>query len=311
MNNIAIFAADEQTKFILEELEQQQVDINKIYLITDDEEDIYVEFTYLQNDIAKTYLNNIPWDEIELIIFAKDLTSSDNLKLFLSKKIPLLDLQGVTAFMEQVPTILPGINDSDFDADAKIISLPNPIVSQALLTLQNVIDFTALRGITLLNFLPTVFFGDDGPKKLIDHTLMMLQGNHVDEDSIAFSIKPIDDAVKYNNMLMMQINKILPNNNYVIDIHSIKTPTTYTLTQKIHLAYAEFKAPHTINAEIKLYENYNALLENTRSLDDGILGFCNTYQTEHSMAIWNVADIQKYLIAHLGVQLLKLYDTKL
>ncbi|MFI3256443.1 MAG: hypothetical protein R3Y52_03260, partial [Psittacicella sp.] len=230
----------------------------------------------------------------------------------LNTKYNILDLKGITSFLKDVPILIPGYSNFE-NINSKMISLPNPLVSQFILSLYSQCNLQNLKSIQLVNLIPTIYSSDEAPKKLIEQTVKKLNGEALedDEESIAFNIRPISDISKHNSIFLDQIEKIGVLPNIEINIQSINCPTTYHLSQQISLEYFEEpleNSKQNSTSYTEIYPTYKELAENALGYDSAKLSLSLLEDNDLTKIYWSTADIQRFNIAYLGVWLLNILD---
>ena len=230
----------------------------------------------------------------------------------------MIDLKGVCASLNDVPLIVPSINDEQLVVlQRNIVSLPDPQVTQFVFSVSQFARENTLSQVLVTSLLPASYIDSYTVNKLAGQTAQLLNGIPLDEEQqrLAFDVFP---SPKSTASLAAQVEKIFPQLSNVI-FHQVQVPVFYGMAQMVTLrSEYEFDAQAQLHAwqanELVDYREASALTPVTNGEAEAgeapKLHIGGLTALENGMQFWLVADEQRFDIALLGVKLAELVYQK-
>lgn len=271
--------------------------------------------------IEQIALDEVNWADFSHVFFGGKMVQAEILAQAVQAGCIVLDLYGITALIANVPVVVPNVNNEAIAnlRERNIVALANPQISQFALALK---PFLAqpLSHIFVTSLLPAAYFGDDKVKELAGQTARLLNGIPLDDvETIAFDTIPAnaqgeEKKLPFSRVFELQLAKVLPNLTASTTFHAIQTPVFYGISQMVtvHSAYqldvasvsAEWKQQNWLNFDEK---NVITAVKNGKNEEENVLQISQLLaKSENEIQFWSVADEQKFSLAFLAVQLLKL-----
>ena len=323
--NLAIAADFALASKLLEALSRSNLGVNRISLVELDpfgeEQSLYAG----NKAVTQISLNEVEWNDFSHVLFAGKAAQAEILAQAVQAGCIVLDLYGLSALIADVPVIVPSVND-DALADLRernIVALANPQISQLALALK---PFLAqpLNQVFVTSLLPAAYFGDEKVKDLAGQTARLLNGIPFDENAerIAFDTVPAhvqgnEKQLPFPRMFELQFAKIFPNLTACTTFHSIQVPVFYGVSQMVSVQSDYSLDPEVISTEWQkqAWLKFDAdkvitPVKNGEDEEENRLRLSLLLaQSENSVRFWTVADEQKFSLAFLAIELLRLVAT--
>lgn len=274
--------------------------------------------------VAQIPLDEVDWSQFSHVLFAGKMAQADVLAKAVQAGCIILDLYGMSALIGDVPVIVPSVNDEAIVnlRERNIVALANPQVSQLALALKPLLD-QPLANVFVTSLLPSAYFGDQKVRELAGQTAQLLNGIPLDADKarVAFDTVPAnvqgeEANLPFSRAFELQFAKILPQLTACITFHSVQVPVFYGISQMVSV-----QSNYPLNADSlseqwqqQAWLNFN--LENVITPvkngenDDEQQDVLHISQllskNDTSVQFWTVADEQRFSLAFLAVELLKI-----
>lgn len=324
MSNIHLAIASDFTlaEKILEVLENQDLAIEKISAV---ELEPFGEEQNLRlgaKAVAQYALDEVNWAEFTHVLFAGKMAQAEVLADAVKAGCVILDLYGITALIGDVPVVVPSVNDENVAnlRERNIVALANPQVSQLALALKPLLA-QPLNQVFVTSLLPSAYFGDEKVKELAGQTARLLNGIPFDENAerIAFDVVPAnvqgeEKKLPFSKAFELQLAKVLPNLTACTIFHSVQVPVFYGVSQMVSVKSEYQLDAETISAEWKAEnwvqfneESVITAVKNGENEERNVLEISQLLaKSEQEIQFWSVADEQRFSLAFLSIELLKL-----
>ncbi|MEG9545401.1 oxidoreductase [Mannheimia sp. HC-2023] len=307
---------------LLEVLETQDLGIEKISAVElepfGDEQNLRLG----AKAVAQYALDEVNWAEFTHVLFAGKMAQAEVLAEAVKAGCVILDLYGITALISDVPVIVPSVNDENVAnvRERNIVALANPQVSQLALALKPLLD-QPLNQVFVTSLLPSAYFGDEKVKELAGQTARLLNGIPFDENAerIAFDVVPAnvqgeEKKLPFSKAFELQLAKVLPNLTACITFHTIQVPVFYGVSQMVSVQSEYPLDAENLSTEWKAtsWINFNensviTAVKNGENEERNALEISQLLaKSEQEIQFWSVADEQRFSLALLSVELLKL-----
>ncbi|QNS15179.1 oxidoreductase [Mannheimia bovis] len=307
---------------LLEVLETQDLGIEKISAV---ELEPFGEEQNLRlgaKAVAQYALDEVNWAEFTHVLFAGKMAQAEVLAEAVKAGCVILDLYGITALISDVPVIVPSVNDENVAnvRERNIVALANPQVSQLALALKPLL-VQPLNQVFVTSLLPSAYFGDEKVKELAGQTARLLNGIPFDENAerIAFDVVPAnvqgeEKKLPFSKAFELQLAKVLPNLTACITFHTIQVPVFYGVSQMVSVQSEYPLDAENLSTEWKAtsWINFNensviTAVKNGENEERNALEISQLLaKSEQEIQFWSVADEQRFSLALLSVELLKL-----
>lgn len=307
---------------LLEVLETQDLGIEKISAV---ELEPFGEEQNLRlgaKAVAQYALDEVNWTEFTHVLFAGKMAQAEVLAEAVKAGCVILDLYGITALISDVPVVVPSVNDENVAnvRERNIVALANPQVSQLALALKPLLA-QPLNQVFVTSLLPSAYFGDEKVKELAGQTARLLNGIPFDENAerIAFDVVPAnvqgeEKKLPFSKAFELQFAKVLPNLTACITFHTIQVPVFYGVSQMVSVQSEYPLDAENLSTEWKAtsWINFNensviTAVKNGENEERNALEISQLLaKSEQEIQFWSVADEQRFSLALLSVELLKL-----
>lgn len=307
---------------LLEVLETQDLGIEKISAV---ELEPFGEEQNLRlgaKAVAQYALDEVNWAEFTHVLFAGKMAQAEVLAEAVKAGCVILDLYGITALISDVPVVVPSVNDENVAnvRERNIVALANPQVSQLALALKPLLA-QPLNQVFVTSLLPSAYFGDEKVKELAGQTARLLNGIPFDENAerIAFDVVPAnvqgeEKKLPFSKAFELQLAKVLPNLTACITFHTIQVPVFYGVSQMVSVQSEYPLDAENLSTEWKAtsWINFNensviTAVKNGENEERNALEISQLLaKSEQEIQFWSVADEQRFSLALLSVELLKL-----
>ncbi|PVX33479.1 aspartate-semialdehyde dehydrogenase [Pasteurella langaaensis DSM 22999] len=314
---VAIAAEFELCEKIAEFLEKSELPVEKLSIveITPFGEEQGVRFN--NRAVAQLAVDEVEWSEFNYLLFAGDTAQATHIANAAEAGCVVIDIKGVTANIAGVPVVVPSANDEHLAhiKQRNIVAMPDPQVSQLVLSLSQCIEQYQLTQLFVTSMLPTSYTDGETVSKLAGQTAHLLNGIPLDdgEQRLAFDVFP-KSAVN----LSAQLQKIYPTVNAVF--HAIQAPVFYGMGQKVTALSAYELDPEQIKAQwqgnelLQVEDNLITPVLNgeQESHEESVkLHLSNLSAVENGIEFWSVADEQRFNLALLAVKLLETIEQRI
>ncbi|RKS84739.1 aspartate-semialdehyde dehydrogenase [Orbus hercynius] len=313
--NIAVVGANGQVgRSIIELLANSALTIAQLDLLgSDNSEGEAVRFD--GKNLVIKHIKNMDWSNCHLAFFVANQSVSEQYARSAAQAgCIVLDATGTFSLDEAIPLIVPQLNDSilgDY-RNENIVSIANPIVSQALRCLAALTDVELLTQLHITNMIPASFYGKQGVNELAGQSARLLNGLPAEHDffakQLAFNVLPsmlVDDS-----FIVEQIKRITGNYQLSITIDSVLVPVFYGLTQSISFMSATTQG---IEQNEALFDKYGIRVishdyptpvtvinsEQADSLAIMIANVHHSYGNQEQIQLMSVSDNIRYLGAKM------------
>lgn len=316
--NVALVAEFDLCEKLAETLEQSCLVIEKLSVVElfpfSEEQGI----RFNNKSVEQLPLDETEWSDFNYVFFAGDVAHAVHMAKAAQAGCVVIDLKGVCASLNDVPLIVPSINDEQLVVlQRNIVSLPDPQVTQFVFSVSQFARENTLSQVLVTSLLPASYIDSDTVNKLAGQTAQLLNGIPLDEEQqrLAFDVFP---SPKSPASLAAQVEKIFPQLSNVI-FHQVQVPVFYGMAQMVTLrSEYEFDAQAQLHAwqanELVDYREASALTPVTNGEAEAgeapKLHIGGLTALENSMQFWLVADEQRFDIALLGVKLAELVYQK-
>ena len=316
--NVALVAEFDLCEKLAETLEQSCLEIEKLSVVElfPFAEEQGIRFN--NKSVAQLSLDETEWSDFDYVLFAGELTHATHIAKAASAGCMVIDLKGVCATLNDVPVIVPSVNNEQLlSLQRNIVSLPDPQVTQFIFSVSQLAREANLSQVLVTSLLPASYIDSETVSKLAGQTAQLLNGIPLDEEQqrLAFDVFP---STKHAVNLAAQVEKIFPQLPNVI-FHQVQVPVFYGMAQTVTLlSDYELDMQSQISAwqgnelvdfnEAQLFTpvtNGEAEAGETAKLHIGGLTV-----VENGVQFWLVADEQRFDIALLGVKLAELVYQK-
>ncbi len=316
--NVALVAEFDLCEKLAETLEQSCLEIEKLSVVElfpfSEEQGI----RFNNKSVEQLPLDETEWSDFNYVFFAGDVTHAVHMAKAAQAGCVVIDLKGVCASLNDVPLIVPSINDEQLVVlQRNIVSLPDPQVTQFVFSVSQFARENTLSQVLVTSLLPASYIDSDTVNKLAGQTAQLLNGIPLDEEQqrLAFDVFP---SPKSTASLAAQVEKIFPQLSNVI-FHQVQVPVFYGMAQMVTLrSEYEVDAQAQLHAwqanELVDYREASALTPVTNGEAEAgeapKLHIGGLTALENGMQFWLVADEQRFDIALLGVKLAELVYQK-
>ncbi|QHB18435.1 oxidoreductase [Mannheimia pernigra] len=324
MSNIHLAIAGDFTlaEKILEVLENQDLAVEKISAVELEPFGEEQNLRFGAKAVAQYALDEVNWAEFTHVLFAGKMAQAEVLAEAVKAGCVILDLYGITALIGDVPVVVPSVNDENVAnlRERNIVALANPQVSQLALALKPLLA-QPLNQVFVTSLLPSAYFGDEKVKELAGQTARLLNGIPFDENAerIAFDVVPAnvqgeEKKLPFSKAFELQLAKVLPNLTACTTFHSVQVPVFYGVSQMVSVKSEYQLDAETISAEWKAEnwvqfneESVITAVKNGENEERNVLEISQLLaKSEQEIQFWSVADEQRFSLAFLSIELLKL-----
>ncbi|WP_109078753.1 oxidoreductase [Aggregatibacter kilianii] len=316
--NIALVAEFDLCEKLAEALEQSSLDIETLSVVElfpfGEEQGI----RFNNKSVAQIPLEETEWSDFNYVLFAGELTHAAHIAKAAQAGCVVIDLKGVCASLNDVPLIVPTINDEQLVLlQRNIVSLPDPQVTQFVFAVSQFARENTLSQVLVTSLLPASYIDSETVNKLAGQTAQLLNGIPLDEEQqrLAFDVFP---PAKPTASLAAQVEKIFPQLPNVI-FHQAQVPVFYGMAQMVTLL-SEYEFDE--QSQIQAWQE-NALVDyradqlltpvtngETEAGEEPTLHIGGFTRLDNGVQFWLVADEQRFDIALLGVKLAELVYQK-
>lgn len=183
-------------------------------------------------------LANSDLDNIDLAFLITRAAAALERAIDLAKTgVILIDCSGFFANSNDVPLVIPGINDGDAKLyhEKNMIALPSPVVIQALKTALVVTDADNILRLDVTSYLPASYYGKDKIDALAGQTARLLNGLGIEGHQIAFNLEPAKGTILNDDALLLQCRRILNNDQLQAVWNTTNVPVFYGLAQNVNV----------------------------------------------------------------------------
>ncbi|WP_258305156.1 oxidoreductase [Aggregatibacter actinomycetemcomitans] len=316
--NIALVAEFDLCEKLAEALEQSSLAIETLSVVElfpfSEEQGIL----FNNKSVAQIPLEETEWSEFNYVLFAGEFAHATHIANAAQAGCVVIDLKGVCASLNDVPLIVPSINDEQLVLlQRNIVSLPDPQVTQFIFSVSQFARENTLSQVLVTSLLPASYVDSDTVNKLAGQTAQLLNGIPLDEDQqrLAFDVFP---PAKPTTNLAAQVEKIVPQLPNVI-FHQAQVPVFYGMAQMVTLlSEYEFDEQPQIQAwqanDLVDYRQDHLFTPvtngETEAGEEPKLHIGGLTTLENGLQFWLVADEQRFDIALLGVKLAELVYQK-
>ena len=316
--NVALVAEFDLCEKLAETLEQSCLEIEKLSVVElfpfSEEQGI----RFNNKSVEQLPLDETEWSDFNYVFFAGDVAHAVHMAKAAQAGCVVIDLKGVCASLNDVPLIVPSINDEQLIVlQRNIVSLPDPQVTQFVFSVSQFARKNTLSQVLVTSLLPASYIDSDTVNKLAGQTAQLLNGIPLDEEQqrLAFDVFP---SPKSPASLVAQVEKIFPQLSNVI-FHQVHVPVFYGMAQMVTLrSEYEFDAQAQLQAwQANEFVDYREASASTpvtngeaEAGEASKLHISGLTALENGMQFWLVADEQRFDIALLGVKLAELVYQK-
>lgn len=274
--------------------------------------------------VEQLAVDEVDWSQFSHILFAAPIAKIATLGEALKSGAMVLDLFGMTAQIDEVPVVVPSVNDEVLyqPRERNVIALANPQISQLALALAPLKN-TVLQQIFVSSLLPASYFGDEKIRQLAGQTARLLNGINLDDDieRVAFDTLPAqtqsnDSAQPFDKQplaIETQWRKVFPQWAEITRFHSVQVPVFYGISQMVsvessyEIDHAELIGQWQGQPWLAFHQDsVVTAVKNGESEDETHrLQISQLSVEENRLAFWAVSDEQQFSLAHLAVQLLE------
>ena len=316
--NVALVAEFDLCEKLAEALEQSCLEIEKLSVVElfPFAEEQGIRFN--NKSVAQLSLDETEWSDFDYVLFAGELTHATHIAKAASAGCMVIDLKGVCATLNDVPVIVPSVNNEQLlSLQRNIVSLPDPQVTQFIFSVSQLAREANLSQVLVTSLLPASYIDSETVSKLAGQTAQLLNGIPLDEEQqrLAFDVFP---STKHTVNLAAQVEKIFPQLPNVI-FHQVQVPVFYGMAQTVTLL-SDYELD--MQSQISAWQG-NELVDfnETQLYTPGTNGEAEAGETaklhiggltvvENGVQFWLVADEQRFDIALLGVKLAELVYQK-
>ncbi|AAP95334.1 aspartate-semialdehyde dehydrogenase [[Haemophilus] ducreyi] len=272
--------------------------------------------------IEQIPLAEVNWAKFSHVFFAGNMSQAEVLAEAVKAGCIVLDLYGITALIDNIPVIVPSVNDETMAQlrEHNIVALANPQISQLALALKPFLN-QPISHVLVSSLLPAAYFGDEKVKQLAGQTARLLNGIPFDEnaeriafDAVPANIQAEEKKLPFSRVFELQLAKILPNLSACATFHAIQIPIFYGVAQMVTV-HSEY--PLAIEAisdqwQQQAWLNFHEQqvitpVKNGENEEENNLQISQLLsKSDHTAQFWSVADEQKFSLAFLAVQLFRL-----
>lgn len=285
--------------------------------------------------VAEVKLPETTWEGFDYIFFAADKQQMSHASAMAQASQTgaiVLDLHGLVANFDDVPVVVPFVND---DAVAgvrqrNIVALPDVQVTQAALAIAPLLrEFTPSK-VMVSSMLPASYLGDSGVVQLAGQTACLLNGLPINSDNeeneeesekdensdnaqpqrLAFDVFPNHSAV-----LSRQLQRVLPQIASAT-FHAVQVPVFYGLGQMVSLISdnvndslsneTAWQMVPFIQVQAKTVTPVSNGANENDDESQAVLHISDVAWDDGEMRFWSVADEQQFDIAFMAVALAQL-----
>ena len=316
--NVALVAEFDLCEKLAEALEQSCLEIEKVSVVElfPFAEEQGIRFN--NKSVAQIALDETEWSDFDYVFFAGELAHATYIAKAASAGGMVIDLNGVCATLNDVPVIVPSVNNEQLTSlQRNIVSLPDPQVTQFIFSVSQFARDANLSQVLVTSLLPASYINSETVSKLAGQTAQLLNGIPLDEEQqrLAFDVFP---STKHAVNLATQVEKIFPQLRNVI-FHQVQVPVFYGMAQTVTLL-SDYELD--MQSQISAWQD-NALVDfNETQLFTPVtngeaeageaakLHIGGLTAVENGVQFWLVADEQRFDIALLGVKLAELVYQK-
>ncbi len=316
--NVALVAEFDLCEKLAEALEQSCLEIEKLSVVElfPFAEEQGIRFN--NKSVAQLSLDETEWSDFDYVFFAGELTHATHIAKAASASCMVIDLKGVCATLNDVPVIVPSVNNEQLTSlQRNIVSLPDPQVTQFIFSVSQLAREANLSQVLVTSLLPASYIDSETVSKLAGQTAQLLNGIPLDEEQqrLAFDVFP---STKHTVNLAAQVEKIFPQLPNVI-FHQVQVPVFYGMAQTVTLL-SDYELD--MQSQISAWQGNELVDFNEAQLftpvtngeaeagEPAKLHIGGLTAVENGVQFWLVADEQRFDIAVLGVKLAELVYQK-
>ena len=208
--NVALVAEFDLCEKLAEALEQSCLEIEKVSVVElfPFAEEQGIRFN--NKSVAQIALDETEWSDFDYVFFAGELAHATHIAKAASAGCMVIDLNGVCATLNDVPVIVPSVNNEQLTSlQRNIVSLPDPQVTQFIFSVSQFAREANLSQVLVTSLLPASYINSETVSKLAGQTAQLLNGIPLDEEQqrLAFDVFP---STKHAVNLAAQVEKIFP-----------------------------------------------------------------------------------------------------
>ncbi|WP_392564774.1 aspartate-semialdehyde dehydrogenase [Orbus wheelerorum] len=314
--NIAVVGANGQVgSALIELLEHSSLTIDHLDLIgSDNSEGDIVRFA--GKNLTIKNIDRVDWSSYHLVFFVvnQDITNK-YARLAAESGCIILDATGTFALDDTIPLILPKVNESLLAEyrNENIISVANPIVSQALRCLASLTDLEQLDRLHITNLISASCYGKKGVNELAGQSARLLNGlpaeNSFFTKQLAFNV--LTDSLVVDEVIVEQIRRITGNYQLSITLDSMLVPVFYGLTQSV--SFTSVAPQSTEQYDELVFEKYGikllaadyptpvTVINNEQNKNQSIMlaNVHHSYGSQEQIQFMSVSDNIRYLGAKI------------
>lgn len=274
--------------------------------------------------VEQIAVDDVDWSQFSHILFAAPIAKIATLGEALKSGAMVLDLFGITAQIDEVPVVVPSVNDEVLyqPRERNVIALANPQISQLALALAPLKN-TAIQQIFVSSLLPVSYFGEEKIRQLAGQTARLLNGINLDDDieRVAFDTLPAqtqlkDSAQPFDKQPLAidnQWRKVFPQWAEITRFHSVQVPVFYGLSQMVsvessyEIDHAELIGQWQGQPWLAFHQDnvVTAVKNGETEEETHRLQISQLNIDESRLVFWAVSDEQQFSLAYLAVQLLE------
>mgnify|MGYP000849258026 FL=1 len=316
--NVALVAEFDLCEKLAEALEQSCLEIEKLSVVElfPFAEEQGIRFN--NKSVAQLSLDETEWSDFDYVFFAGELTHATHIAKAASAGCMVIDLKGICATLNDVPVIVPSVNNEQLlSLQRNIVSLPDPQITQFIFSVSQLAREANLSQVLVTSLLPASYIDSETVSKLAGQTAQLLNGIPLDEEQqrLAFDVFP---STKHTVNFAAQVEKIFPQLPNVI-FHQVQVPVFYGMAQTVTLL-SDYELD--MQSQISAWQGNELVDFNETQLftpvtngeaeagESAKLHIGGLTAVENGVQFWLVADEQRFDIALLGVKLAELVYQK-
>ena len=175
--NVALVAEFDLCEKLAETLEQSCLEIEKLSVVElfSFSEEQGIRFN--NKSVEQVSLDETEWSDFNYVFFAGDVAHAAHMAKAAQAGCVVIDLKGVCASLNDVPLIVPSINDEQLVVlQRNIVSLPDPQVTQFVFSVSQFARENMLSQVLVTSLLPASYIDSDTVNKLAGQTAQLLNG---------------------------------------------------------------------------------------------------------------------------------------
>lgn len=240
---------------------------------------------------------NVDWDDVDLYLYNDNLENLKFLTGAAAKSVFSVDLTGYSATLDQMPVIVPRLDESQLEEvlEKKMVSLPHPQVSQLMYIIDSLRKNQPMLYVSVTNIFPVTYINQDAAALLAKQTrdFFNFTDNGISPETyLAFDVNALTDVAPERQInFEAQIKRIMPQIE-TVHVHNLVAPVFYGVTQDVCVGLT---TGNTIDTgivedwlgEVKDFEGINYKVEKSsprkylHEEQESLLEFSNVSNTEH------------------------------